>query len=327
MSYNNIHDCQPGDRVLIKKTLIIRKRYSVYRQKNVRYAVSEGMLPYCDTWQTIKSVNSDGSYKLDNMPYTWTDNMFSKLDVHSELRYETNADDPCVIRLLFDSNVRNSPHIKYYRFVGNIPPYIYEVDVTNCEEVKKYSNINFNNIWFKNPYYKEGAKKLDLCYQERVNLRGDVRDLYQKVLFMPTVKQYRGYTDTKSYGWDPDFDDYIKKEGEYWFDNPGYKGKHDTKERQEEEPVMMEETIEEVDRKYVTKKINEVLAKDKTTNIDPPWYEDKINNFIINQHFNYCLGTAIKHIYNYKNDNLIENLHKAIEYINLEIDSTIKDRT
>lgn len=327
MSYNNIHDCNPGDRVLIKENLIIRKQYCVYRQKNIRYAVSEGMLPYCNTWQTISQVNGDGSYKLDHMPYTWTDNMFSKLEVHPELRYEANADDACVIRLLFDNNVRNCPHIKYYRFVGNILPYIYAVNTKNCDEVKKYSNINFNNIWFKNPYYKEGAKIVGTNYQECVHVRSDVKDLYYRVSLMPHIEKYRGYTTTKSYGWDPDAEDYIKKDGEYWFDNPGYNTKYYTETKEEPESAIIEETVDLVDPTYVTKKINEVLAKDKTTNIDPPWYEDEINNFIINQHFNYCLGTAIKHIYNYKNDNLVENLHKAIEYINLEIDSTIKDRT
>ncbi len=36
------------------------------------------------------------------------------------------------------------------------------------------------------------------------------------------MSRYRGYTETKSYGWDAAADDYIKCEGEVWFDNPAY---------------------------------------------------------------------------------------------------------
>ncbi len=59
-------------------------------------------------------------------------------------------------------------------------------------------------------------------YQEKVSTRADVRALYEKVKANPAVAQYRGYTETKSYGWDEERDDYIKAEGEIWFENPSY---------------------------------------------------------------------------------------------------------
>ena len=59
-------------------------------------------------------------------------------------------------------------------------------------------------------------------YQERVATRADVRALYEKVVANPAIARYRGYTESKSYGWDAESGDYIKKEGEVWFDNPAY---------------------------------------------------------------------------------------------------------
>lgn len=59
-------------------------------------------------------------------------------------------------------------------------------------------------------------------YQEKVSTRQDVRALFEKVKANPAVARYRGYTETKSYGWDEAADDYIKCEGEIWFDNPAY---------------------------------------------------------------------------------------------------------
>ncbi len=59
-------------------------------------------------------------------------------------------------------------------------------------------------------------------YQEKVSTRADVRALFEKVKENPAVSRYRGYTETKSYGWDEAADDYIKCEGEVWFDNPAY---------------------------------------------------------------------------------------------------------
>ena len=59
-------------------------------------------------------------------------------------------------------------------------------------------------------------------YQEKVSTRQDVRELFLKVKGNPAVSRYRGYTETKSYGWDEAAEDYIKCEGEVWFDNPAY---------------------------------------------------------------------------------------------------------
>ena len=59
-------------------------------------------------------------------------------------------------------------------------------------------------------------------YQEKVSTRADVRALYEKVIANPAIVRYRGYTESKSYGWDPSAEDYIKKEGEAWFENPAF---------------------------------------------------------------------------------------------------------
>lgn len=59
-------------------------------------------------------------------------------------------------------------------------------------------------------------------YQEKCSTRADVRALYEQVRKDPTIQYYRGYTDKKSYGWDPVADDYKKVDGEYWFENPNY---------------------------------------------------------------------------------------------------------
>ncbi len=59
-------------------------------------------------------------------------------------------------------------------------------------------------------------------YQEKVSTRADVRSLYGRVKEQPAISHYRGYTATKSYGWDEEVDDYIKADGEMWFENPYY---------------------------------------------------------------------------------------------------------
>jgi hypothetical protein len=61
-----------------------------------------------------------------------------------------------------------------------------------------------------------------LNYQEKVCTRADVRALYEKVVANPAIQSYRGYTESKSYGWDVDADDYVKRDGEVWFENPAY---------------------------------------------------------------------------------------------------------
>ena len=59
-------------------------------------------------------------------------------------------------------------------------------------------------------------------YQERVSVIADVRALYKKVKADPRISHYRGYTASKSYGWDEKADGIIKREGEEWFENPSY---------------------------------------------------------------------------------------------------------
>ena len=61
-------------------------------------------------------------------------------------------------------------------------------------------------------------------YQERVDMIRDVKDLYKRVCADPHIKQYRGYTATKSYGYDAETQKIIVKEGEFWFDNPSFRG-------------------------------------------------------------------------------------------------------
>ncbi len=63
-------------------------------------------------------------------------------------------------------------------------------------------------------------------YQQKVSTRADVRALYEKVIENPAIRRYRGYTETKSYGWDAESDDYVKREGEVWFENPAYDGEY-----------------------------------------------------------------------------------------------------
>ena len=79
-------------------------------------------------------------------------------------------------------------------------------------------------------------------YQERVSTRADVRALFEKVKANPEIAKYRGYTDSKSYGWNPEADEYIKAEGEVWFDNPQY---DESLAPQEEISADAEELIEE----------------------------------------------------------------------------------
>ena len=57
-------------------------------------------------------------------------------------------------------------------------------------------------------------------YQEKVATRADVRNLYERVKQNPSISHYRGYTLTKFYGWDEECDDYIKADGDVWFENP-----------------------------------------------------------------------------------------------------------
>ena len=84
-------------------------------------------------------------------------------------------------------------------------------------------------------------------YQEKVRTRADERALYQKEIANPAIRCYRGYTDTKSYGWDALRDDYIKKSGEVFFENPSYDALRVIvqEENRDLEPLVEEESADE----------------------------------------------------------------------------------
>jgi hypothetical protein len=94
-----------------------------------------------------------------------------------------------------------------------------------------------------------------LNYQERVSTRADVRALYERVIANPAIAQYRGYTDSKSYGWDVAAEEYIKREGEVWFENPAFDatfvpegtGESENAELLDEQLAEREETIKELE--------------------------------------------------------------------------------
>ena len=92
-------------------------------------------------------------------------------------------------------------------------------------------------------------------YQEKVCTRADVRALYEKVIANPAIQSYRGYTESKSYGWDAAAEDYIKQEGEVWFDNPAFDaayvpegtGSSENAELLDEQLAEREEQIKELE--------------------------------------------------------------------------------
>ena len=59
-------------------------------------------------------------------------------------------------------------------------------------------------------------------YQEEVRTRAEVRALYERVCKDPAIERYRGYTVANSYGWNETVGDFVKKEGEAWFENPAF---------------------------------------------------------------------------------------------------------
>lgn len=62
-------------------------------------------------------------------------------------------------------------------------------------------------------------------YQEKVSTREDIKALYENVISRSDIRRYRGYTHPNvgdSYGWNPATQDYFRKAGCDWFDNPSY---------------------------------------------------------------------------------------------------------
>ena len=65
---------------------------------------------------------------------------------------------------------------------------------------------------------------MGLGYQERVCTGRELKELYKRVKNNPSIQQYRGYTESKSYGYDEETQKIIVKEGEFWFNNPSFRG-------------------------------------------------------------------------------------------------------
>lgn len=84
-------------------------------------------------------------------------------------------------------------------------------------------------------------------YQEKVGTRAEVRALYERVCKDPTIARYRGYTAANSYGWSTAVGDYVKKEGEVWFENPSYNPELSVQEGCDEADLL-DEKLEERER-------------------------------------------------------------------------------
>ena len=84
-------------------------------------------------------------------------------------------------------------------------------------------------------------------YQEKVSTRAEVRALYERVCKDPSIARYRGYTAANSYGWSTAVGDYVKKEGEAWFENPFYDPTQSTQEA-EDEGDLLDEKLEQRER-------------------------------------------------------------------------------
>lgn len=104
-------------------------------------------------------------------------------------------------------------------------------------------------------------------YQEKVSTRADVRALYEKVVANPAIACYRGYTESKSYGWDAAAGDYIKRDGEVWFENPAFDATYVPEgESCSESAELLDEQLAE--REAQIKELEEALAALETENED-----------------------------------------------------------
>ncbi|MBR7182287.1 MAG: hypothetical protein IKD28_05870 [Clostridia bacterium] len=102
-------------------------------------------------------------------------------------------------------------------------------------------------------------------YQEKVGTRAEVKALYERVVANPAIEKYRGYTETKSYGWNPLCNDYIKREGEVWFDNPGFVSPATEQEREQaveavSAPACEEDIFKEIDEEEIEEEADEAEA-------------------------------------------------------------------
>ena len=82
-------------------------------------------------------------------------------------------------------------------------------------------------------------------YQEKVATRADVRALYEKVVKDPSIARYRGYTATKSYGWNEAAGDYFKRDGEVWFENPAFDENYVAEGKAKACDVLLDEQLEQ----------------------------------------------------------------------------------
>jgi hypothetical protein len=140
-------------------------------------------------------------------------------------------------------------------------------------------------------------------YQEKVNSSRDVKALYEKVIADPNIQWYRGVDDGKSYVWDKEAEDYKVCTGEMWFENPSY------------DPNCKHQVTE------VCEKVSH-----------PSHYTyGKIEciDFILDKQLDFPLGNAVKYIVRAghkseegmtEHDKTIEDLKKAIQYIQFEIE-------
>lgn len=99
-------------------------------------------------------------------------------------------------------------------------------------------------------------------YQEKVSTRAEVKALYERVAANPAIEKYRGYTETKSYGWNPLCNDCIKRDGEVWFENPAFIPPAAEQEVGQEtalasEPACEEELFIEDDEEEIEEEIEE----------------------------------------------------------------------
>lgn len=84
-------------------------------------------------------------------------------------------------------------------------------------------------------------------YQEKVTTRAEVRALYERVCQDPAIARYRGYTAANSYGWNETAGDYVKREGEFWFENPAFDPAASSR-KEKEEADLLDEMLEESER-------------------------------------------------------------------------------
>ena len=84
-------------------------------------------------------------------------------------------------------------------------------------------------------------------YQEKVSTRAEVRELYERVCKDPTIARYRGYTAANSYAWNVAAGDYVKREGEVWFDNPAFDPSAASR-KESAEADLLDERLEESER-------------------------------------------------------------------------------